>query len=74
MTRNIKPRYFASRSLDVAIVGDDDGIDARAQALPSPDDVGHIQCTVRRHDACLKQFQTWMGDGRDFLLQNAPLA
>ena len=44
MTGNIKPRYFASRSLDVAIVGDDDGLDARAQARPSSDDVGHILC------------------------------
>ena len=51
MTGNIKPRYFASRSLDVAIVDDDDGLDARAQALPSPDDVCHIQCLSRRHDA-----------------------
>ena len=74
MTGNIKPRYFASRSLDVAIVGDDDGLDARAQARPSPDDVGHIQCLSRRHDACLEQLQARMGDGRDFLLQNAPLA
>ena len=74
MTGNIKPRYFASRSLDVAIVGDDDGLDARAQARPSPDDVGHVQCLSRRHDACLEQLQARMGDGRDFLLQNAPLA
>ena len=74
MTGNIKPRYFASRSFDVAIVGDDDGLDARAQARPSPDDVGHIQCLSRRHDACLEQLQARMGDGRDFLLQNAPLA
>ena len=50
MTGNIKPRYFPSRSLDVAIVGDDDGLDARAQARPNPDDVGHIQCLSRRHD------------------------
>ena len=73
MTGNIKPRYFASRSLDVAIVGDD-GLDARAQARPSPDDVGHIQCLSCRHDACLGQLQARMGDGRDFFLQNAPLA
>ena len=73
MTGNVKPRYVASRSLDVAIVGDADGLDARAQALPIPDDVGHIHCLLRRHDACLEQFQTRMGDGRDFLLQNAPL-
>ena len=73
MTEIIKPRYFASRSLDVAIVGDDGGLDARAQARPSPD-VGHIQCLSRRHDACLEQLQARMGDGRDFLLQNAPLA
>ena len=56
MTGNIKPRYFASRSLDVASVGDDDGLDARAQARPSPDGVGHIQCLPRRHDA-------WLGIG-----------
>ena len=74
MIGNIKPRYFASHSLDVAIVGDDDGLDARAQARPSPDDVGHIQCLSRRHDACLEQLQARMGDGRDFLLQNVPLA
>ena len=54
MTGNIKPHYFASRSFDVVIVGDDDGLDARAKALQSPDDVGHIQCLVyntRSHDA-----------------------
>ena len=73
MTGNIKPRYFASRSLDVAIVGDDDGLDERAQARPSPDDAGHIQCLSCRHDACLEQLQARMGDGRDFLLENAPL-
>ena len=74
MTGNIKPRYLASRSLDVDIVGDDDGLDGRAQARPSPDDVGHIQCLSCRHDACLEQLQARMGDGRDFLLLNAPLA
>ena len=74
MIGNIKPHYFASRSLDVVIVGDDDGLDARAKALQSPDDVGHIQCLSRSHDACLEHLQTRMGDGLDFLLQNAPLA
>ena len=74
MTGNIKPHYFASRSLDVVIVGDDDGLDAKAKALQSPDDVGHIQCLSRSHDACLEHLQTRMGDDLDFLLQNAPLA
>ena len=74
MTGNIKPRYFASRSLDVVTVGDDDGLDARAKALHSPDGVGHIQCLSRSHDACLEHLQTRMGDGLDFLLQNARLA
>ena len=74
MTGNIKPRYIVSRSLDVAIAGDDDGLDARSQVLSSPDDVGHIQCFSRRHDACLEQLQARIGDGMDFLLQNAPIA
>ena len=74
MTGNIKPHYFASRSLDVVIVGDDDGLNARAKALQSPDDVGHIQCLSPSHDACLEHLQTRMGDDLDFLLQNAPLA
>ena len=74
MTGNIKPHSFACLLHDVAIVGDFDGLDARAQALQSPDDVGHIQCLSRRHDACLEQLQARMRDDRDFLLQNAPLA
>ena len=74
MTGNIKQHYFASRSFDVVIVGDDDGLDARAKAPQSPDDVGHIQCLSRSHDACLEHLQTRMGDDLDFLLQNAPLA
>ena len=74
---NDRPHSFSSRSLDVAIVGDDDGLNARARALQSPDDVhddvGHIQCISRSHDACLEQLQARMGDGMDFLLQNSPL-
>ena len=33
MTENMKPHSFASLSLDMGIVGDDDGLDAREQAL-----------------------------------------
>ena len=66
--------FVASWGFADDVVDDDDGLDARAQARPSPDDVGHIQCLSRRHDACLEQLQARMGDGRDFLLQNAPLA
>ena len=65
MTGNIKPHYFVSCSLDVVIVGDDDGLDARAQALPSPGDVGHIQCLSRSHDACLEQLRARMEDDLD---------
>ena len=70
VTGNNKPHPFPNRSLDVAALGDDDGLDARVEALTDAD-VRHLQ---RRYNSSLERLQAGMRSGLDLILQNAPLS
>ena len=74
MTGDNKPHPAADCSLDVKSLGDDDGIDAEAEALVVLDDVGGLKRQPRCHDTTLWGLNVEVRGILDIILQDVPHA
>ena len=71
MAGDNKPHPSANCSLDAATVGDDDGLDAGAEAFEGIDGARHFQRLPHCHDTSLRRLQVKVRSSQDILLQDA---